>query len=86
VTRRTRLAALLARLDSRWPARGPCGICGGPDARHRLWDAIETSIRVDGLAYVQRDWPGTTAADARLLRAAYDEARRRHVALPGRQR
>jgi len=79
-----RLARLLARLDRRWPRRGPCGICGGPDARHRLWDAIETSIRVDGIANVRQNWPGTSGRDATLLRSAYAEARRLHVPLPGR--
>jgi hypothetical protein len=29
-----------ARLDILVPPRGPCGFCGGPDARHRLFDAI----------------------------------------------
>ena len=27
-------------LDKHLPPRGPCGICGGPDARHRIIDAI----------------------------------------------
>ena len=27
-------------LDKWFPPRGPCGLCGHPDARHRIWDAI----------------------------------------------
>lgn len=29
-----------AALDAYFPRRGPCAFCGGPDARHRVWDAI----------------------------------------------
>lgn len=29
-----------ANLDRWFPPCGPCGICGGPDKRHRLGDAI----------------------------------------------
>jgi hypothetical protein len=28
------------RLNALFTFRGPCGICGGPDARHRLWDSL----------------------------------------------
>lgn len=27
-------------LDRLFPPRGLCGLCGGPDARHRLWDVL----------------------------------------------
>jgi hypothetical protein len=27
-------------IDHHLPHRGPCGCCGGPDARHRLFDAL----------------------------------------------
>ena len=30
----------ISELDRWFPPRGACGICGHPDARHRLWDAI----------------------------------------------
>lgn len=30
----------VAALDRWFPPRGPCGMCGHEDARHRLWDAI----------------------------------------------
>ena len=32
-------------LDLVGPYRGECGICGGPDARHRLFDAIQEQQR-----------------------------------------
>lgn len=32
-------------LDLVGPFRGECGICGGPDARHRLFDAIQEQQR-----------------------------------------
>ena len=27
-------------IDAEMPFRGPCEVCGGPDARHRVTDAI----------------------------------------------
>ena len=27
-------------LDKHFPFSGPCGFCGHPDKRHRLWDSI----------------------------------------------
>lgn len=27
------------------PYRGACGLCGGPDARHRVLDAIADAVR-----------------------------------------
>lgn len=37
-----RLAQMVdvAILDEHFPPRGPCLLCGHPDARHRLWDAL----------------------------------------------
>lgn len=32
-------------LDVLYPFAGPCGICGGPDKRHRLADAIIENVR-----------------------------------------
>ena len=37
--------AQAARLDVLVPHRGPCGFCAGPDARHRLFDAIREQVR-----------------------------------------
>jgi hypothetical protein len=79
-----RLAALLALLDRMRPPYGPCGICGGPDARHRLWDAIEGTVRLGGIRSARQYWPDIPAKGMRLICAAFDEARRRHAPLPGR--
>jgi len=35
-------------LDRWYLYRGPCGICGRPDARHRLWDSIIDEVRTTG--------------------------------------
>ena len=35
---------MTAELDRWFPPRGPCGICGGPDARHRILDAIREHV------------------------------------------
>lgn len=32
-------------LDLLGPHPGPCGICGGPDARHRMADAIVERVQ-----------------------------------------
>jgi hypothetical protein len=32
------------RYDLVGPERGPCGLCGHPDARHRLYDAIQDMV------------------------------------------
>jgi hypothetical protein len=78
-----RLVSLLARLDRVRPPYGPCGHCGGPDARHRIWDSVYDRVRTsDGIAGTARDL-GVTVAEVRLVRQAYDEARRRHARLPG---
>ena len=79
-----RLRLLLAWLDRIRPPRGPCCICGGPDARHRIWDSIDDQSRTsDGIAGTAR-WLHVTVAEVRLVRAAFGEARRRHAPLPGR--
>lgn len=74
---------MLGDLDKRWPKCGPCAMCGGPDKRHRLWDAIETSGRLDGVAFAARDYD-VSRADVRLLMRAFSLARYRHARLPGR--
>lgn len=41
-----------AELDELFPPRGPCAMCGHPDARHRLWDVIIDSPDTAGeIAY-----------------------------------
>lgn len=39
------MSGVPAWLDEYMPPRGPCGICGGPDARHRTVDAIHSRCR-----------------------------------------
>lgn len=34
-------------LDALDRFRGPCGLCGHPDARHRVWDALMDSPDTD---------------------------------------
>jgi len=34
----------MADLDLIGPYCGPCWLCGGPDARHRTWDAIRERL------------------------------------------
>ena len=80
IPRRPRPAAM----DARWPYRGECGICGGPDARHRLWDAVDTSGRMDGVKRAASDY-GMSVADVRLVMDEFAEARRQHRPLPGRR-
>jgi hypothetical protein len=54
-------------LDLLYPFAGPCAICGGPDKRHRLADAIVSNVR---------------GGDApRLVANAYDVAETTVVAL-----
>ncbi len=44
-------------LDEWFPFRGPCGFCGGPDARHRLFDAIaERHAAGDGVEALAEDY------------------------------
>ena len=37
----------IAELDKFYAPCGPCGICGGPDKRHRLWDVMMDSPESD---------------------------------------
>ena len=39
------VSAIVATIDRAMPYRGRCGICGGPDARHREWDAWRGMFR-----------------------------------------
>lgn len=78
-----RLSEKLVALDLMFPPCGPCLICGGTDKRHRLWDAIECSVRMDGLAFAMKDYD-VSKREALALADAFAHARRRHVLLPGR--
>lgn len=75
--------ARLAVLDRLFPARGPCGICGGPDARHRLWDSLDGQSRsADGILGTAR-WMRCLPRHVQAVREAYDAARRGHRRRPG---
>lgn len=74
----------LSKLDRIWPERGPCGICGGPDARHRLWDAIEGQARTKDGPHGTARWMDVSLRQVLIIMAAYDEARFQHRPLPGR--
>lgn len=50
-------------LDLVGPFRGPCGICGGPDARHRTADVIVERIAVEQLVWDAR--PATMEGNGR---------------------
>ncbi len=76
-------AELLRRLDERFPKHGPCGLCGGPDARHRLWDAIVGQARGGDSDRVIARWMRLPVRDVRLVLVAYATARSLHRALPG---
>jgi hypothetical protein len=65
------------------PFRGPCGICGGPDARHRMWDAIEGTARAESVRAAAIEY-GKTPEQVRFLVREYAASRRRHRPLPGR--
>jgi hypothetical protein len=78
----SRYRELLAELSERWPPSGPCAICGGPDKRHRLWDAVDMSGRLDGVRFAAKDY-SMSGGDVRLVMRAYEMARREHRRLPG---
>ena len=62
---RLSLGRRLERLD---PFRGPCGICGGPDARHRVWE----SLRTPNTAAVAARWMSVSVGLVRLVRKHSD--------------
>lgn len=43
-------------LDLVGPFRGPCGICGGPDARHRLFDSLQEAHRAGDSVPLIAEW------------------------------
>lgn len=64
--------------------QGECYMCGAPYARHRLWDSVDGGIRSSDGFEATVKWYAVSRREARLAKAAYADARRRHVALPGR--
>lgn len=66
-------------------AQGPCSCCGGPRARHRLWDSVDAAVWRRGRTYreIQREFRvGRREVD--LVAIAYRWARQHHRPLPGR--
>ena len=60
--------ALPKWLDKHLPPRGPCAFCGGPDARHRIVDAIRGRVKAgDSTHSVARDYDLTVAVVNRLV-------------------
>ena len=51
-------------LEQELPPHGPCGLCGDPDARHRVLDAIHDRVVAggDGEEEVARDYDLTVEA------------------------
>lgn len=46
-----------AWIDEHLPPAGPCGICGGPDKRHRMIDAIvEREAAGDSILFIAEDY------------------------------
>ena len=65
---RQQMLALGRRVEALDPWRGECGLCGGPDARHRLWDSLRTPETPQKNAH----WMGVGVALVRLVRAHTD--------------
>jgi len=57
-------------LDLVGPFRGKCGICGGPDARHRLFDAIQEQQRAGDPSPLVADNYGISVELAEAIAAA----------------
>lgn len=55
------LVNMTPELDALMPPAGPCGICGGPDQRHRLIDAIRENARAGDDPWVTWGPPGYPA-------------------------
>jgi hypothetical protein len=71
-------------LNRLYPKRGPCAICGGPDARHRLWDSIDGYLRVgEPLDFIMDDF-SVTKEQVEAVQRAYRKARKARRPLPGR--
>ena len=58
----------LDALDVFFPPRGPCGLCGHHDARHRIWDAmIGRSSAGESVKDLASDYDLTPAAVQAVL-------------------
>ena len=68
----------MAKARAQYPA-GPCLVCGHPDKRHRMWDAIrDRFLAGESLAASARDYDVSRAEIEQWLRGAMTE-RRRHA-------
>ena len=59
------------KFDTYFPYRGPCGFCGGPDARHRLIDMLQGRRQVgESVAHIAADYelPRETVVSALRVR------------------
>jgi len=55
------------------PYQGPCGICGGPDARHRVADSIAEQVRAGDSPERVADDFGVDLAAVRFLAEHWDD-------------
>ena len=68
-------------IDDYFPPCGPCGICGGPDGRHRLFDAIRDRYRAgESAAAIAEDLDVPTRGVAWLVQGI--ERRRKGLSSP----
>lgn len=59
----SRPASVRAALALFGPPAGPCGLCGLPDKRHRVMEAVAENVRAgDGVAFVAEMYGVTEAA------------------------
>lgn len=57
-----------AAVEAAWVRRGPCGLCGYRDARHRIWDSILSRRRGgDELDDLAQDYDVPLAAIVSLI-------------------
>lgn len=62
-------------VDDEMPFNGPCGICGGDDARHRVTDAIVERVNSgEWVEDVARDFGVSDKFVGRLLGEALSDA------------
>lgn len=69
-------------LDQLWPKRGPCAFCGGPDARHRTFDAITGRFMAgDSIAALADDYEISRLAVELAIREGVRGERRTDIRL-----
>lgn len=67
-------------IEAAMPPHGPCGLCGGPDARHRVIDAIASRVRAgDSEEDVAADYGYSVEVVDRIV-ACWDEDTQRWLA------